>query len=599
MKNLRNLFYITAVAIAMFTVSCVGEFDNLDKFSGEIVYPAAFDTIIVSYGFERVELDLTRPSVGRIPSSEMRLGKAKKTVIEYDEERIVYEEVMSWVNITGLDVSRLYRFSVFTEDEHGNRSMPQEIAVIPFTQSDIDNMNFPSPSWLRSSTSVVVEYPATVINNNMVHNGLSWKYTDAAGQVQTGEVDGLRFFASNFQTASSISIEVTHNMIPRLSDAARTLILDEVSVTRTIQTQLPSAADPFVPAERAIMEANGITDFTPEGVASVTKLVYPLHTNSFQDLFYFSGVTEIDLTGEGIPLPTVEYDNNTVTSRIGGEEWQPFMRRVHRESDINIAGIATLIDLIEAGQITKIRFMTGGRMGLQLHEALEPYFGTVVELVDNFPDVVFMPPQFFVNGVVQATAWRMILSYSGDYFPRTERDEITKFDPANDRINNVPIDLKLDELLRPDAIYRCVMRQGNASFWFGLPTQYMFDSREYRYFKFKVLASPSVQSTRFVQQRLRIMNYTWAFTGESAYGQQNWDINTPNVEIGEWVECTVDMNSNNWWGNDIGTLGNGEGSRRNRVIVFNPGRETGTAFTWDENNHVVLYFADIRFSKTE
>lgn len=599
---IRNFVLFLAVVLTLFATSCVGEMDNIEKYSGETVYPAAFDTIYASYGFERIEFDLSK--YGRIPTSQMKLGKAVKTVVEYDNVRIVYDTVCSWVNITGLDISRMYRFKIYTEDKFGNYSMPKEMGVIPFTQTDIDNMNFPSPSWLRSSTSVVVEFPASVINSNMVHNGLSWSYKDVSGQTQTGAVNGLRFFASNFTPASNISIDVTHKIRPRMSNTTRDLLLDEVTVTRTLQTQLPSSTDPFIPAERDIMNANGITTFTPAAVASVTKLTYPLHTTSFQDLFYFPSVNELDLTGEGLPLPTLAYDRNNVTSKIGGGEWQPFMRGVRKESDINISGIPTLVDLIEAGQVTKIRFMTGGRMGLKLEAALQPYYGTVVEVVNNFPDVVFMPPQFFVNGVIQDAAWTIGLSYSGDFLPREDRDNIKRLNPANETVNNAPVDLKLNELIQSDGknIYKCVMERNNATFWFGLPTQYMFDSREYRYIKFKMMALPGID-TRFLPTRLRIMNYTWAFGGESSYGQQNWgddlSFGPTAAQLGQWVEVTVDMNGNNWWGNDINTTGNGEGNRRNRVICFNFGREAVGSFTYDADAQSVIYVADIRFTKTQ
>ena len=599
---MRYFLFLTAVVTALFTVSCVGEFENIEKYSGETVYPASFDTIIVSYGFERVEFDLCK--AGRLPSSEMKLGKAVRTVVEFDENRIVYDEVRSWVNITDLNISRMYRFKIYTEDEFGNYSMPQSMAVIPYTQSDIDNMNFPMPSWLRSSTSVVVEFPASVVNQQMTHNGLSWKYSDASAQIQTGEIDGLRFFASNFTPSSNISIEVTHKIIPKLNDPGKTSLLDEVTVTRTIQTQLPSSADPFVPAEREILEANGITDFTPAGVASVTKLVYPLYTSSFQDLFYLPNVKELDLTGEGLSLPVMQYDRNGIRSTIGGGEWQPFMRRVHKESDINMSGIATLLDLIEAGQLTKVRLFPGGRMGIPLEEALKPHEGTIVEFVDNFPNEVFIHPQFFVNGWIQDGNWRMDHSYSGDFLPREGNNDVTKFDPTNDKVNTVPVDLKLSQLIQSDGknIYRCVMRSANASFWFGLPTQYMFDSREYRYLKFKLFCGtdPEDMNTKFFPMWLRIMNYTWAFPGESSYGQWNWNYDImPEVPkiYNDWVECVGDMNENDWWGNDINTLGNGEGSRRNRVIVINFGREAGTGFSWDESKQLVFYVADIRLCK--
>jgi hypothetical protein len=90
----------------------------------------------------------------------------------------------------------------------------------------------------------------------------------------------------------------------------------------------------------------------------------------------------------------------------------------------------------------------------------------------------------------------------------------------------------------------------------------------------------------------------WNFGANSIYGQQNWDVSFTNDKItaaqvrNTWKEYTVDMNSNNWWDD------NGASNRRNRCIVFNIGHEP-SAFTYDENNQVVLYVADIRLIKTQ
>ena len=123
--------------------SCVdGIYDNIKEFSNEeIVYPAAFDTCYGTIGYERVEIDLR--SDGRIPSSKIKMGKAKKTVVVYDENMpeptvIRIDSVCSYVNITGLTEPRLYRFKIYTEDEYGSRSIPQEISLIPYTSYDRD-----------------------------------------------------------------------------------------------------------------------------------------------------------------------------------------------------------------------------------------------------------------------------------------------------------------------------------------------------------------------------------------------------------------------------------------------------------------------------
>ena len=75
----KVIYFIFAVAM-LSLVSCEGQYDNLEKFAGEVIYPARFDTIFGQVGYERVELDLMK--AGRIPASKIKLGKATKTVIE-------------------------------------------------------------------------------------------------------------------------------------------------------------------------------------------------------------------------------------------------------------------------------------------------------------------------------------------------------------------------------------------------------------------------------------------------------------------------------------------------------------------------------------
>src|SRR5690606_19037923 len=104
MKNIILLLFVYSLLIA----ACDDIYDKQAQFEGEIVYPAKYDTIIGHIGYERVEIDLLK--AGRIPSSEINLGKARTTRIEYDEEVIEIESLVSYVNITGLDQSKLYRF---------------------------------------------------------------------------------------------------------------------------------------------------------------------------------------------------------------------------------------------------------------------------------------------------------------------------------------------------------------------------------------------------------------------------------------------------------------------------------------------------------
>ena len=610
---MKHLLILLAAATALFAVSCVGEYDNIDKYAGEIVYPAAFDTIVAHVGFERVELDLWQ--AGRVSAAEMKLGKAKRTIVEYDGNKYPIDEIRSWVNVTGLTESKLYRIKVYTEDEYGNYSVPQTATAIPFTSLDRDLIEFAPPRLSLSSSSLIAEWSLSTLNSVISeYHGMSWRYTDGAGQTQTGSTTGTRFFAANFPISSMARIDITYKIVPILSSGAK--ILDTLYVTVPLEVQLPTATTPFSPAERTILVANGITTFTPAAISTVTSLTYPLHTTSFADLFYFPNLRTLDLTGAGLQnvLPVLTYARNSAITSCGGGAWQPFMRRVEKPADMRISNTATLADLLESGQLTKVRYIPG-TMGLD--DLFAPYVSSgVVELVaDNdpiFPDVVHLDPQCFVKGIVVDNNFNMDNFYSGDFLPRSGYTDIGKFDPLNETVNGDRIDMHLDQLTPSQRdgknIYKCVIRMRSASFAMNLPREYMYDSRRYRYLKFKMFCGTAAEdmsgaNAPFLAPWIRPMNHMWsAFASNSIYGMENWDVtlsSIPNSDIrNNWVEYTVDMNANNWWGSNINTTDNGTGNRRNRVIVFNIGHEPGNAYNYDANKQVAIYVADIRLSKT-
>lgn len=602
---MRNLiFSLIVLAIISFFISCEGQYDKIEDYSGEVVYPARFDTIIGYIGYERVELDLMK--AGRIPASQIKLGKATKTVIEYEDKRIVIDTVSSWVNITGLTETKLYRFNVYTEDNYGNVSVPQEIALIPFTSQDRDLVGIASPRLSVAPTALVAEWPNGLNSVVMEYHGLSLKYTDNDGAVQQQSTKETRFYCSNLTSGEEATISIDYKVLPIQSDGSK--ILDTVIVSKDLVVNMPIPSTAFSPAETAIILANGITDFTFDAVESVTKLTMPLHTTTFQDLFYFPNVESLDLTGEGLQnvLPTLDYDRNTVKTRCGGGAWQPFMLRVDKPADLSISSMASLTDILYSGQLKHIRYIPN-TMGLD--EIFAPYVESgVVELVqDNdpiYPDVVFIEPQFFVNGQVVDNNWQMEAYYSGDFLPRSGFTDIGKFDPTNQVVNGDAVNLHLDQLIQSDGtnIYKCIIRMRSASFAMCLPKEYMYDSRRYKTLKFKMFCGSSVETmagnnSEFLQPWIRPMNYMWNFGNNSIYGQENWDVSFSNDKISnaqirnEWKEYTVDMSSNNYWNND------NTSNRRNRVIVFNIGHEPSAAFDYQADNQVVLYVADIRFTK--
>lgn len=550
MKNIILLLFVYSLLIA----ACDDIYDKQAQFEGEIVYPAKYDTIIGHIGYERVEIDLLK--AGRIPSSEINLGKARTTRIEYDEEVIEIESLVSYVNITGLDQSKLYRFKVFTIDEFGNESVPQEIALIPFTQEGLNSLAVSPPRILASPSAAVVEWPTGISSVLMTYTGMEFSYTDKDGVLRSGVVgDKPRFFIGNVASGEPTTIDVKYHVVPKVNQVE---ILDTVTITDQITINIPTESTPFTPAEKDILAANGVTVFTAQGVSDVTQLTYPVHANSLQDIFYFPNLKVLDLTGGDLfNIPTLTYDRNDVVDIVGGGQFAPFLKRA---GDLQENSYQSLKDLLEANILEKVIYRPHS-MGLD--DFLQPYIADgVVELVQN-PDEVLIDNQFHLDGNVQDRNWNMEITY-----PATDA-------PAGD------IELK--------NIYKTVPKARSASFVFALPKEYQFNVEEYKYLKADVYApGKSVYTGEYTPfQKLwpRFMNRMWSFAGNSEFGQQYWDFPSftiPDNQLEKWQEISLDLSS---------AL-----DKHTRVIVLNIGGEPGIS-NWNPPMEIEYYFANIRLAK--
>src|SRR5690606_33457695 len=202
-----RIIYIAVLASTILS-ACSGMYDSLEEYSGEVVYPAKYDTIVGRIGYERVEINLMK--AGRIPSDKIKLGKAKKTVVEYDDQRIVIDSLVSWVNVTGLTQPKLYRFRIYTIDEFDNRSVAQEIALIPYTETDAAGLAINSPRILASPTSAAVDWPNGLSSVLLDYKGLSFTYTNKDGETLTGSrATDARFFVANLPSGQPATISLT------------------------------------------------------------------------------------------------------------------------------------------------------------------------------------------------------------------------------------------------------------------------------------------------------------------------------------------------------------------------------------------------------
>ncbi len=551
-KFMKNILLLALVVLTTLMWSCEDMYDKQALYEGEIVYPAKYDTIIGHIGFERVEIDLLK--AGRMPSNQIKLGKAKKTRIEYDDQVITIDSLVSYVNITGLTQSKLYRFYIYTIDEFENKSVSQEIALIPFTSSDLASFAVSPPRVMASPSAAVVDWPNGISSVLMNYYGLSFSYTDKDNTVQRGERGSdSRFFIGNIVAGEPISINMEYKIIPIIN---RNPILDTIIFSDVLNLKMPTSSSEFSPAERDILIANGVTTFTADGVSSIEKLVYPIHANSIQDIFFFPNLKELDLTGGTMfKLPELHYDRSGIQNTVGGGDYEPFMRKA---GDISSGNMQALKDYLEAGILDKVYYRPN-TMGLD--DLLAPFVedGTV-ELIEN-PAEVLIGNQFNLDGLLQDGNWALDVIY-----PATDA-------PEGEGLENV---------------YKTICRKTSASFVFGLPKEYQFNNKEYKYLKMRVYAPKKELLTGIYEpfQRLwpRFMNNMWAFGGNSNFGQEYWELDRfyiPDEDLQKWTDITIDMSQ--------------AADKHNRIIVINIGGEPWIDYNSPED--IAYYFANIRMAK--
>lgn len=552
MKNIQSFLLLILIS-GMW--SCGKMHDNLKKYAGEIVYPGKFDTIFGRVGYERVEIDLMK--MGRIPQDQIKLGKAIKTVVEYEDKTVTIDSLVSWVNIKGLNMPKLYRFKIYTVDEYGNKSVPQQIALIPYTKSDMTNLEVTTPKVLASPASAVLSWPAGLSSILLNYYGLKYSYKDKTGILREGERKlNPRIFMANLTSGQPATIDITYKVVPKINGVP---ILDTIQLSKQTQVSIPTGSTSFNPAEPSILAANGITTFTVDAIQNVEKLTFPVHTVTLQDIFYFPGLKEIDLTGGSLfEMTKTEYNRNTIVKTIGGGPLVDFVRRA---GDMPPANVQYLLDLLELGVLTKVKYITNS---LGIDKLLAPYAASgVIEYVSKPGEALIPPAPFLLDGVVQDIAWKLALESPAVSFP------------AGEGLQNV---------IKATVVAR------SGSFVLTIPKEYEFDMQQYKFLKCKVFApaKSALSGIYGPYQKLwpRFMNYMWAFNTESSFGQQYWAPNANDFAIADndlqkWIDVKIDLSS--------------AGNKHNRVIVMNIGGEPSLTFGTPPEP-ITYYFANFRFS---
>ncbi|MDD4192157.1 MAG: DUF4998 domain-containing protein [Mangrovibacterium sp.] len=242
-RILRRIGDFAIWVIFLSSVSCSDMYDNVREYAEkETIYVEKLDGIInIQVGYERVEIDLLE--AGRIPASHIRMGKAKKTVIECPDftepdHRRVIDSICSWVNITGLTQLKTYQFTIYTQDEYGNLSMPLKAEARPYTAENVAALSLVAPSITESTAALLVEWKEHLSAKTQAVYRYGYQYTDKDGEVKTASdrSDLPSFFVENVLRGTDIPVDMNFLIVPTIanSSGAYLPILDTI----TWQTQL-------------------------------------------------------------------------------------------------------------------------------------------------------------------------------------------------------------------------------------------------------------------------------------------------------------------------------------------------------------------------
>ena len=228
---IHDMKYFSFLLLFIFLfISCNDMYDNIKEYADkEIVYPGRFDQPTGKIGFERVEIDLL--NAGRIPSSEIKLGKASKTHIEYGNQTLIIDSVCSWINITGLTEVNIYNFVICSMDDCGNKSVPVEISLVPYTREDLNTLILLPPSITESESGAIVAWKNALSSSLFAFYSYTYQYTDKDNQTHTGgeKSDKPQILLENVNKGEPVTLTMNCRIVPRVNNE---LILDTLDWKR-------------------------------------------------------------------------------------------------------------------------------------------------------------------------------------------------------------------------------------------------------------------------------------------------------------------------------------------------------------------------------
>jgi hypothetical protein len=250
---MKQIMYFLSVVLVAAMSACTGQYDNIDQYAtDETVYVGKYndlDPAAVSVGYNRLEIDLTDVSTGRVTADQLYMGKAKRTVIEYEEANIrvrkAFDSLCSWINVTGLTSSKTYIIKIYTEDAKGNKSVAVEALGKPFTNIDVESIPFPLPNVYPAPSFVECRWPEGF--NSSLYKFIEMEYwvydknnVELKHDKLNSKVSVPNFSVTDLVQNDSINIAFQCRVIP-IMESGR--ILDTITIRDTLRAGTMSMDD--------------------------------------------------------------------------------------------------------------------------------------------------------------------------------------------------------------------------------------------------------------------------------------------------------------------------------------------------------------------
>jgi hypothetical protein len=274
-NKMKRIIYVLTFISVLALCSCSGQYDNIDNYATEeTVYVGKYtDMPYIRIGYQRVEIELLGLEVGRISPDNIYLGKAKRTVVEYEEGDVLFRQtidsVCSWVNVTGLTTPKTYIFNIYAEDANGNRSVPVEVLGKPFTRADLDGLDFPLPYVIPSPSTLDFRWvdDSGLSSALFRFSGLIYSYTNGNGEFISDTLSAretLRFSITGLNIDEIVPITVRCRIIPMVNgkQIMDTVTMDRVFEVKTVSLEEYLAARTLRPIASALINPDDMSQGT-------------------------------------------------------------------------------------------------------------------------------------------------------------------------------------------------------------------------------------------------------------------------------------------------------------------------------------------------